>query len=152
MAQNFHPWTGRPSVKLHGLQSGARSSGRIEDVLDVVYWSKLRANRKKIGMPEHALVKDAFCDVSQGGERPNFSQPNAPVFTTSSCIYAFEKDVLITGGHQIQAIVWPSSMVPLSALRDSECKSLSGESFSVPLATLIQAAFVFNPYAPHWLG
>ena len=101
MSQNFHPWTGRPSVKLHGLPAKAsgHGSGRIEDVLDVVYWSKLRANRKKAGMSEAILAKAAFCDVSQSVERPNFSQPNAPVFTTSSCIYAFEKDAVITGGH-----------------------------------------------------
>ena len=55
---------------------------------------------------------------------------------------------MLSGCAHLQLIGYVPEMAPPKVVTDHQCFSLAGDSFSVPLATIMQTACVINPYAP----
>ena len=146
MQDGFAPWTGRASVKLTGVPAHLP---RQTDIIDQVFWM-MRRSTQPHGIPDEELVRDAFIDTSQSVLRSRPSQPCTPTFTSSSIVYSYQHDVLLTGGSVLQIMGWPQRAFPPSVLTDAECRSLGGDSFSVQFATLIQQCCICNPWGPWW--
>ena len=144
---DFEPWTRRPALKLHGIPR----TPRVLECLNVKYW-KMRLDMA--GTAEEGVVEGKFVDVSQSMFRTCKGKTAKtgllPVYTSSSQIYSFQHDILVTGGAQLASIGWAPEMFDLGSFSDNDCRNLSGDSFSVPWACLIQRALLSNPYAPWW--
>ena len=147
MNSDYCPWTARPAMKLHGIPPSSRN----RECLDIKYW-KMRLDQP--GTTEAEVVENKFLDVSQSMFRTCKSKTSTgglvPVYTSSSQIYSFQHDILVTGGCQLASIGWAPECFDLGVMSDTDCRNLSGDSFSVPWACLIQRALVANPYAPWW--
>ena len=126
---------------------GMACTDRQRDVLNCCWWKLRRQHRQ---LKQQVLVKDSFADVSQSVSRLPVQRGNLPVFTTSSHLYSFEKDMTLPASGHLVSIGWPSRYHPMSEFDDLACRNLSGDSCSVPITSVVYSAFVYNPYAPWW--
>ena len=123
---------------------GVPKSARQVDLINIQYWRM----RLQYSTKPEVFIKNAFVNVSQGVERGSFNQRAVPCFGVNSLIYSYEKDCTISGSGHLRAIGWPKSLC--AEMSDHECRSLAGESFSLPIASAIVCALWLEPYAEWW--
>ena len=139
MAVQFNPWS-----QLHPRLHGVPQSARMRDVLNVGFW-KLRLMQKHKENGE--LIHGAFCNLQQSVSRMPVTVGQLPCFGTNSIIYSYQKDTVFTGASHHRAIGWPVHTMPSGIFSDHDLRNLAGESFSLPLCTLLQTAIFLNPHA-----
>ena len=140
------PWDSvqqrRPQYR--GISRVARP--RVQDHINICWW-KMRSTSTR---SDKELMRDSFANVSQCVLRFPVSLGEAPCFTTSSYLYSFEHDRILSGASHLRGMGHPRSSMPLSVLPDSAARQLAGESFSVPLSCVIETTLSLNPFASWW--
>ena len=134
------PWTdSSPTPCLRGLEASAR----MKDSLNVSF--SMERDRLAAGTTTAQIVKDLFCDVSQGIQRKPWK-----TFCASSCPYSYEHDRLVSGYGALRALGFPMACVTPDAYSARQVRDLAGEAFSLPNMSLVVYALFANPYAPWW--
>ena len=67
-----------------------------------------------------------------------------PTLTKGTEMYSYQKDVLLSGESHVRLAGWPQRWCPREIFSDGDLRSLAGDSFSVPVAAVIQCAFYMN--------
>ena len=140
-------YTTRPGVQLRGLCHSQRQC----EYLDVQYAGVKLANPS---MSHKEIITNLWGNPSQSvcrAPKPS-SELGVGVITTSTSLYSFERDVVISGEGLVKLHGWDKHVAPLERFNENECRSLAGDSVSVPIAALMQCAMVYNPYAAWWRG
>ena len=129
-------------MKLRGLPD----SQRQRDYLDVLFGSAVVQNP---GVDAASLAKNLWGDPSQNVDRiPKKHKKGVGTLTTSTALYSFECDAVLSGAAGIQLMGWHRGAAPMEQVSESTARNLAGDSFSVPLAALMQCALFWNP-PPH---
>ena len=146
MSAKLRPWDTVRQVqpKYRGISLKCRP--RVTEMINVC-WFKLRSTNTK---SDSRLMRDSFCNVSQSVLRFPVSHGEAPCFTTSSFLYSFEHDQIMSGASHLRGMGHPRSSMPLARFSDATCRQLSGESFSVPISAVIQTSLSLNPFGSWW--
>lgn len=143
ISPSFSPWTGRPGFKGAGLSL----TPRVKDLIDCVVAARMKAldlSAKDIE-PEMSRI---FLDVSQSLQRNAYSYGDGDrkvhkCLTTSSSLYSFSSDRLITPVELLAFQGFPKSIKIPHSISGNDLKTFVGESMSLPcLATVIWALFV----------
>ena len=138
------PWTTRSDVQLHGIPD----IPRVHDLLNACFAFQRRANPST---STQTLVQDLFVDWSQGVQRKPWSRGCPRTLTTSTCLYSFEKDVVLSGVNMLQLMGWSTQRVLCAShASDHQIKVLAGEAYSLPWCTLLHAILYNNPYGEWW--
>lgn len=132
------PWTSRRGVALRGVSKCERAL----DVIDTVYAVHRNRNPK---VPVNALIRDLFCDWSQMVGRVPGSVGTRTA-TTNTSLYSYHKDCCLTGLSNLKLLGWSTDHIGASEFSSNELKKLAGESYSLPLCTLIVGILHLNPY------
>ena len=132
-------------VELRGVPALAR----YHDVLDVCFWRLWSGSREPLPKFLRGVVFAFFLIVERA---PLARSGVVPCFTQNAALYSFEHDAMLSGLSHMRSIGWPSECAPLGIISDGDCRSLAGDSFSVPLATVVQTALAMNPFAPWQAG
>ena len=83
-------------------------------------------------------MQDAFVNVSECVLRFPVSHGEAPCFTTSSYLYSYEFDRVLSGASNLRGMGHPRTSMPLDTFSDGCARQLAGESFSVPMSSVIE--------------
>lgn len=65
-------------------------------------------------------------------------------------LYSYEFDVCLSGHAGLRIMGFPPEVGGSTGLDESEFRRLSGEMFSIPIATSILFTLYQNPWAPWW--
>jgi hypothetical protein len=142
LPKNSSPWTSRPQTQLRGVSSSAR----VEDTLNVAF--SIARNNMPPESKTSDVVKDLFCDFSQGIQRRPWGAMKT--FCTSSMPYSFEGNRLISGYGGLRALGWPESCLDPAKTSMTMARDLCGDAFSLPNAAQVMFAVYGNPHAPWW--
>ena len=123
---------------------GVNLTERVLDVINVCWFAAKKANPS---MPDDELASVLWCNASQSVHRLPFSY-QAPVGTSSALFYHYGKDCVLTGFSHMRINGWSAHDLNFFAFSDAELKKLSGQAFSVPLATMLTILSYLNPWAP----
>ena len=137
------PWTSRPSTRLKGLAH----SERQRDLLDVV-WAVHRKNNATLSLPE--LIRGFFANPSQSVLRLPSCHGRVPTLCSSSEIYSYEYDAVLSGEAHLLLLGWPRNTFPSELFSNAELRSLAGESFALCTIAHIVYCYFLNPYGPWW--
>lgn len=135
-------WSVRPGVRLHGVPK----LDRVVDCIDVCY-SIVRKQHPEDS--REAIVKNLWCNPGQGVKRFPASR-SLPTLATSTLLYSYEKDRLLSGAAHMQLLGWPLPLLPQGTFSEAEYRHLAGNGFSAPVAAMIGAILYSNPRAPWW--
>ena len=136
------PYTTRPGVRLQGLCNSERQC----DALDIVF-SLMQLHSPNT--PFEELIKGKWTNPTQCVSRLRATtRPATPL--TSSELYSFEKDGVLSGEAVMRALGWPKHKCPMSQFSEAELRNLAGDAFSPAIAAVNSYAFWLNPYAPWW--
>jgi hypothetical protein len=141
--KNSKPWTTREGVALRGLPD----SERVRDLLDTAFAIQQRINPASSSTEE--LLRGLMVDVSVAVQRKPWST-SPPTVTTRSMLYSFEKDVVLSGHAHMRLMGWPADRCPAERFSDTDLRALAGESYSVPLSTMLNFTLFCNPWGPWW--
>ena len=119
---------------------------RVRDCINVC-WFKLRQKSQKSSKD---LAASSFCNISQCVSRLPCSETCSPCFTSSSVVYSYAHDTVITGACQLRGMGHSRASMPMGSFDDGTCRNLAGDSFSVPIASLLTTACALNPFASWW--
>ncbi len=145
MAADWAPWTSRPGIQLHGVPMHRE---RLGDLLDVGFGIKIQEARGQ-RTTTAALIDGYFCDLSVGVGWCPFKTGSPHTFRQNSYCYSYAHDMVVSGSGQLMLMGWPRSHLP-AAEPDSDFRSLSGESYSLPLCAVLNFLAFANPYGPWW--
>jgi hypothetical protein len=103
-------------------------------------------------MSHKDIIKNLWGNPSQAVSRAPraTAERGVGVITTSTSLYSFERDCTVSGEGLLKLHGWDKHVAPMEAFNEAECRSLAGDSVSVPIAALMQFAMVCNPYAAWW--
>lgn len=120
--------------------AGVGQSSRVHELLDVAWGSR----------PHGQRTYPFFADYSQQVDRKPWGV-TPPCLTTSTALYSYEADAVVTGTGLLVLQGMSVSDVPVLAnLTDSDKTDLAGEAMFIPnLATILLAVFL-NPESPWW--
>ena len=76
------------------------------------------------------------------------NRQTVPCFTRNLLLYNLSGDVVLSGLAHLMAIGWPSCVAPAGMISDNEARGLAGDSFSVPLASIMGGCMAMNVFAP----
>ena len=93
------------------------------------------------------LIKGMFCNTSQSVARLPVSRTAFPTPCTSSVVYSYEHDTLVSGRATMKLLGWPDSALPRD-VSETLYKALSGDGFSAPISSMLMTVFFANPWAP----
>ena len=117
------------------------------DTINVCFWKLKRDNPL---LSDKELVKDSFVDVSQCVSRLRVRRNEIPTYTTSTLLYSYGKDTLLSGATHLRMLGWPAQNMPAARFEDGLLRDLGGDAFSVPICTLVHGACALNPKAVWW--
>ena len=143
MPATAKPWT--KDASLRGVPPGER----VRDVLDIAFQ---QATLHHPGMDRKELLKNLWCDISQNCDRGLRYTFAVPCFTTNSVAYSFGQDACLSGAAQFRALGWGSDPppMPLEYFSNGDARDLSGDAYSVPMASAATMVCFLNPYSPWW--
>ena len=135
-------WTGRSDVALRGVPDSAR----VHDNINVGFAFK------RLGKDESPATsaEDLWINFSQSVDRTAVSKPLIPCFTSSSTIYSYQFDCVLTGASHMRMMGWP--LAKLAGWDNNALRGLAGDGFGVPVAALVQGVLYRNPYASWWVS
>ena len=133
------PWTSRPRVRLLGIPR----TPRVMDCVDVCF-AAMQQKYPELSIEQ--LIKGMFCNTSQSVARLPVSR-SFPTPCTSSVVYSYEHDTLVSGRATMKLLGWPDSALPRD-VSETLYKGLSGDGFSAPISSMLMTVFFANPWAP----
>lgn len=148
MPKTLSPWTSSQGGRRPCL-TAVPDTHRVKDVINVVWWKIKKAHQKK-NLSDDELAIDSFCNFSQDVLRLPGARSALGTFTTGCHIYSYEKDTALTGAAHLQLIGWPSTAMPAARFNDTTLRNFAGDSFSLPIATIISTAMSLNPHLDIW--
>ena len=142
LPSDARPWTSRPGVQLRGLADSERQRG----VLDVGFAVHQKRNP---GLSAHELTKILWANPSQSLDRMPVTTTPATL-TTSTELYSFAHDTVLSGEAVLRGMGWPRGYVPAERFTEAEVRNLAGECYSAPVMAQVAFAYYLNPWAPWW--
>ena len=146
-------WTARRSTTLRGVPKG---QPRMLSVIDTAF----NVMRKQLGPLASSadVAKSAWVDISQASHRRPWTGKKhragyhgpCRTATTSSWLYSFESDAVLSGMGQLRALGAPDKCAPPSRFSEADCRALSGEMYPVCHITILLSSYYCNPFAPWW--
>ena len=118
-------WTSKPHIKLRGVPR----SQRMIDIINTAWEVKLQ--QSPVELLEQDMSTDFWCDLSQCISRSPWFTGTLRTLTTSSIIYSFERDLVLTGSDHMRLQGWPDRF--LRGTPESDLQQLAGEGTSLPL-------------------
>ena len=148
LAVSSQPWSSlhRETSRRPPVYAGCPRVERVQDVINVC-WYKLRQKSK---WSSDKLRESSFCNISQCVSRLPCSERCSPCFTSSSVLYSYKHDSVMTGASQLRGMGHGRETMPMLLFDDNVCRNLAGDSFSVPIASIITTACTLNPFASWW--
>ena len=144
LPSDMNLFTSRPEVHPRGLPA----TDRVKDFLDVTYGTFKLASP---GLSHRQIISNLYANPSQCVSRkPKTLNSGMGTATTSSFFNSFERDVAISAAGILRLHGWHRHCAPAERFSEWQCRSLSGDSVSVPCAGLLQSAVILNPWAPWW--
>jgi len=142
LSKKTAPWSARASTRLRGVPE----LPRVRDLVDVLFGIR----QKKLGplATTREVTHELFADLSVSVARVPMKIGSPHTFRKNSFCYSYEHDCVLSGSAQLQCMGWPRSEI--ASLPDSELRALSGEVYSLPIASMFHFALFCNPYAPWW--
>ena len=145
---NKKAWSGRREVRLHGL---SRTCTRQVNMLDHVLAAQVRLH------PDWSIEKileDLWCNIAEnihrGGSQGPIHRGCPGTLTTKNLWYNYKHDTVLPGMCQLQLMGWPRRYCVGQGYSDPELRELSGQSFSVPIACMLDYVQWANPWAAWW--
>jgi hypothetical protein len=139
-------WCELPGIKLKGLPD----SERMRDVLNIGFLLRMKqAEAQDLRLTTDELVYDFWCDVAQGVQRKPYRYGSPPTFKQNTIAYSFAEDLVLTGYQHMILMGWPPVFLSES-VSDAHYRSLSGESYSLPIITVLHYIMWCNPYGSWW--
>ena len=149
MGGKAKPWTGRSGTKAVGISPGTWGD-RYRDVIDIC-WEKAKVHASslpgKLTVP--ALADKVVVDISQSCDRFPVTIGKLKTFTTRTLLFSLRDDSVWWAGHHLRLMGWGRQFVD-GRFSDGELRSLAGDSFSVPIVTLIGMGCYLCPFADWW--
>ena len=120
--------------------AGVGDSRRVRELLDIAWGSR----------PHGQRTYPFYADYSQQVDRKPWGVA-PPCLTTSTALYSYKADAVVTGTGLLALQGMAVSDVPaLTSLSDKDKTDLAGEAMFVPnVATILLAVFL-NPESPWW--
>ena len=134
VSPTFAPWTGRESFKAKGI----RLTPRTTDIIDCCAIQFMKSNNVAAkDLP--TAMKGVFLDISQSLQRKAYTANGLNrCLTTSSCIYSFEHDRLVTPLETLFFQGFPKSLKIPMGISAGDIKDMAGEGMTLPcLATVM---------------
>lgn len=120
---------------------------RILDLLDIGF---LLARHSHDGSASRDdIARGLWADISQGCNLKPFQEGRMGTLATSSLMYSYEHNVILSAADSMSVLGWPRSFGCASA-PEATMRNLIGESVSVPVWTQLIFAYYQNPWAPWW--
>ena len=141
MGGSSSPWTSRQKL-LRGLPD----TPRVRDLLDVCWHA---AKRAQPHLSDDDLAATLYCNTSQSVSRLPCSF-ELPTQAGSAAVYHYASDAVLTGFSRMRLHGWSPRSLDYHSFTQSDLKKLSGQAFSVPLATLLTLVTYLNADAPWW--
>ena len=135
-------WTERSGITLFGIAC----TDRVKDVINTSF---AIARKREQAKNVKELVSNIFVNTSQSISRLPMSTA-MPTPTTSAVVYSFGLDRAVSSRAYMRMLGWPSNILP--EMSTSEYRLLSGNAFSVPIASMLLAILYLNPQAPWTQG
>jgi hypothetical protein len=122
------------------LPTGERELGLI----DSAWASRLKAR-------SWASLKKAQTGFFANYQEQVQRQPWGKLMTLkqASSIYSYSESITLTAEHHMHMNGWPST-INTSQIGAKDLKSMAGEGYSLPCATLALLAYYFNPEGDWW--
>jgi hypothetical protein len=140
-------WCDRSGTQLRGVPD---DRPRLRDVIDFGYALRVKElQQQNLAWSTHDAVMGLWSDISTGVERLPYRYGNPGTFRQNSISYSYEFDRVLSGQGQMEIMGWPRCVLP-PQLTDGQYRSLSGESYSVPVITALNCCLYANPYASWW--
>ena len=145
-ALDWKPWTGRPEFRGRGLPK----LPRVLDVLDCLVIHVLEQKKTNAATCNlQDLMQGMYVDVSQGFLRHfhTSTQGVNHALTTSSIVYSYDRDSVLTGRELLQLHGQPVSLNLPSELTESQISHLAGEGMALPcLAGLLWCLYLCKQF------
>jgi len=135
------PWSGREGVRLRGITPECL---RQIDLTDVAWEARIAEARAGENSAQNKnMASNYWVDLSQSSARKPWRNKLCN-FRANGHLYSFERDTCITGEDELRLLGWPRGH--LVGVPPVDLLELAGHSGSVPLATVVMAGIVYNPY------
>ena len=131
MSQYSEPWTGAHA---------GRAAAATERVRDLINANWVRARRQHPAVPNEELMKDLTVDLSQCVSRAMPLYKQWPTLTTSTTLYHYGDDSVISSKAHMKVLGWPLARLA-PCFSEHDLRDLAGDGISLPLATVLSAAF-----------
>ena len=128
------------------MQGIPSDSDRQKDPLECGILIRKRAYLGRRSIEE--LRKGLWCDVSQSHVRKPWSEGELGVVCTSSVLYSYELDSIISGSAHMMLMGHQRFS---GQFLESQSRDLAGEAYSAPWATAAAFALLANPHASWWV-
>ena len=143
------PWTQRPGFRGLGLPK----TPRVLEALDLCVIMKCKELRCELTGDLASLMRNQFIDVSQSISRSCFTNRYGVnhALTTSSVVYSFERDSVLTGKELLLLHGQPKRLSVPSELSESTISQAAGEGFACPcIAAILWSVYLTKrfPEAP----
>jgi hypothetical protein len=123
---------------------GVPHTKRDHAILDCAWVTRMHRE----GWPDaDSAKKSYYADTRDSIVRKPWGK--APTLKQSQSIYSFERDAVLSGYAHLRLQGWGSHL-DLEGMSDAELKSLAGEAFALPPATLMHVAYYMNPFGDWW--
>ncbi len=148
ISTSYMPWSRRsPQPKLDGVPC----TPRVLQAINIAWaWATAAQDRHDMGRD---MAFPFYIDCSQCVSRKVWSH-RIPTLTTTSCIYDYENDSVITGaqkcGLQGMPIIDLAPKLQEAGLSDIEMSDLAGEAMFLPTLGTILAAVFLSRTATWW--
>jgi hypothetical protein len=146
ISRDYDGWT-RPGSLPGVVCRGVPRQPRMFDILNCAWAARLKSLGPGCGTDE--ARRNFFANPSQSVNRTPWSE-GAKTLCSSSFVYSFELDSLLSGMDMMRLQGWSSAK--LHRFSDGTLRDLAGEGFSLPCAGAVLYAFFLNPHAPWWGG
>jgi hypothetical protein len=139
----LRPWSDE-HPRLKGIPL---SSFRQRDLLDVA----LAAEMKKHPLtPKKDIIDTLWAVPSHSVQRRPWG-PHLGCLLTTSELYNFRHDCVISGESHLRLMGFPSNLAPTYAFSEGNLRHLAGEAFSMPCCASVLLAVYLCPFAPWWM-
>ena len=135
----FHPWTGRRAFQGAGLPRTARIFEILDCIAIVTCKDAGLAPKDMNTAVVQRLLHGAFVDVSQSFSRRAWALRNEdlPTFTTSTTLYSFSDDRVVTGREMLQMHGHSPRLSVPDSLTEENLRELAGEGMALPSLGLV---------------
>ena len=134
ISPSYRPWTSRPEF----LGRGINHTNRVLDLMDLVTAERLRQQNVRLRQATPAVIEKlmtgTYLDISQSHERRTVSYAGEllPTLTTSSVMYSFSEDAVVTSKEMFRWHGFPRTLVFPPEISETQLKGFIGNSMAAP--------------------